>query len=220
VRIRALLPLSGIAFVVLIVVGLAVGGSSPAPDAPADEVVSFYSDNENRARTGTWFFAFAMPFLPLFASSLAGLQRPEGQDSRVVWRRVLLVGAAIMSAMLGAAITTNLALADSGTDTEIAPEVMQALNVIAGHVVYALLPAAGTMMLGAAGWLLGRERVEGWLGWAALVLGIGLFVPFIGVLALILSFVWIIVVSIILLRAGAAGPLLGDARSRTTESSS
>jgi hypothetical protein len=64
---------------------------------------------------------------------------------------------------------------------------MQALNVIASYVVYALLPATGTMMLGAAAWLLGRARVQGWLGWAALVLGFGLFMPFIGVLALILS---------------------------------
>ena len=115
-----------------------------------------------------------------------------------------------MSATLGVAITTQLALADS-TETQIAPEVMQALNVIAGYVVYALLPATGTMMLGAAGWLLGRERVQGWLGWAALVLGIGLFVPFIGVLALILSLVWITVASITLFRARAAGPMLAPA---------
>jgi hypothetical protein len=208
VRIRALLPLSGIAFVVLTVIGLFVAGSSPSPDASADEVVSFYSDNENRARTGVWFFAFGMPFLLLFVSSLAGTQRPEGQGSRVVWRRLLLAGAAIMSAMFGVAITTQLALADSSTETQIAPEVMQALNVIASYVVYALLPATGTMMLGAAGWLLGRERVQGWLGWAALVLGVGLFVPFIGVLALILSLVWIIVASITLFRARAAGPML------------
>jgi hypothetical protein len=206
-----LLPLSGIAFVALAVIGVAVGGSSPSPDAAADEVLSFYRDNENRARAGIWFFAFAMPFLPLFASSLAGLQRPEGLDSRVVWRRLLLVGAAIMSATLGVAITTQLALADSSTETQIAPEVMQALNVIAGYVVYALLPATGTMMLGAAGWLLGRERLHGWLGWAALVLGIGLFVPFFGVLALILSLVWIIVVSVTLFRARAGGPMLASA---------
>ncbi len=207
---RALLPLSGVAFVVLTVIGLAVAGSTPAPDASTDEVVSFYRDNENRARAGIWFFAFAMPFLPLFASSVAGVQRPEGQGARVVWRRLLLAGAAIMSAMLGVAIIAQLALADS-TDAEIAPEVMQALNVIAGYVVYALLPAAGTMMLGAAGWLLGREGVQGWLGWAALVLGVVLFVPFIGVLALVLSLVWIVVASIALFRAGAAVPKLAPA---------
>jgi hypothetical protein len=202
-----LLPLSGIVFVALTVIGVVISGSSPAPDASADEVVSFWADHENRARTGIWFFAFAMPFLPLFASSLAGLQRPEGQHSRVVWRRLLLSGAAIMSATLGVAITTQLALADSSTETQIAPEVMQALNLIASYVVYALLPATGTMMLGAAGWLLGGDRVHGWLGWAALVLGVGLFVPFIGVLALILSLVWIIVASITLFRARAAAPM-------------
>jgi len=211
VRKRALLPLSGIAFVLFSVIAVVISGATPAPDAPADEVVSFYRDNENRARSGTWFFAFAMPFLPVFASCLAGFQRPEGQDSRVVWRRLLLAGAAIMSATLGVAITTQLALADSSTETQIAPEVMQALNVMAGYVVYALLPATGTMMLGAAGWLLGRERVHGWLGWAALVLGICLFVPFIGVLALILSLVWIIVASVTLFRAGAAEPTLAPA---------
>jgi hypothetical protein len=211
VRISALLPLSGIVFVVLTVIGLAVVGSSLSPDAAADEVVSFYRDNENRARTGIWFFAFAMPFLPLFASSLAGLQRSEEQDSRAVWRRLLLIGAAIMSATLGGAIIAQLALADSGTESRIAPEVMQTLNVIAGYVVYALLPATGTMMLGAAGWLLGRERVLGWLGWAALVLGIGLFMPFFGVLAFILSLLWIIVASITLFRARPPGHMPASA---------
>jgi hypothetical protein len=205
-----LLPLSGVAFVVLTVIGLVVMGSTPAPDAPADEVVSFYRDNENRARAGIWFFAFAMPFLVLFATSLAELQRPEGQDPRVVWRRLLLAGATIMSATLGVSIIAHLALADS-TEPEIAPEVMQALNVIGDYVVYALLPATGTMMLGAAGWLHGRERVLGWLGWAALVLGIGLFVPFIGVLAFILSLLWILVASITLFRTRAAEPALAPA---------
>ena len=89
--------------------------------------------------------------------------------------------------------------------------VMQALNVIADYVVYALLPATGTMMLGAAGWLLGRDRALGWLGWAALVLGVGLFVPFIGVLAFILSLLWIIVASITLFRTRAAEPALAPA---------
>ena len=210
-RLHALLPLSGIAFVALVVIGLGVSGSAPSPDAPTDEVVAYYRANENRARAGIWFFAIAMPFLPLFASSLAGLQRPEGDDTRVVWRRLLLVGAAIVSAMIGVAIIAQLALADSSAETRITPEVMQALNVILGHVVYALLPAMGTMMLGAAGWLLGRERVHGWMGRLAGVLGVGLFVPFIGVLALLLSLVWIIVTSMTLFRARAGEPMFAPA---------
>ena len=52
-----------------------------------------------------------------------------------------------------------------------ARQVPNALRAIAEHSVVrsASRPATGTMMLGAAGWLLGRERVQGWLGWAALV---------------------------------------------------
>jgi hypothetical protein len=58
--------------------------------------------------------------------------RPGCRQQRVDWRRLLLAGAAIMSATLGVAITTQLALADS-TGPEIAPEVMQALNDVASN---------------------------------------------------------------------------------------
>jgi hypothetical protein len=40
-----------------------------------------------------------------------------------------------------------------------------------------------------------------WLGWAAPVLGVGLFVPFVGFLALLLSAVWIVVAGVALFRA-------------------
>jgi hypothetical protein len=211
VRVGGLLPLSGTAFVVFVVIGLVVSGGTPSPDAATDEVLAYYRDNEDRARAGIWFFAIAMALLPLFACSLAGLQRPEGPDSRAVWRRLLLIGAAIVSATIGGAIIAQLALADSGAESQIAPEVMQALNVVHGHVVYALLPATGTMMLGAAGWLLGREGVHGWLGRAALVLGLVLLVPFVAVLAFLLTLVWIIVASITLFRARAGEQTLAPA---------
>jgi lysophospholipase L1-like esterase len=51
------------------------------------------------------------------------------------------------------------------------------------------------MMLGAAGTLLARAGSR-WLAWAALVLGIALFVPIADLLAFLLTGVWIIVVSI------------------------
>jgi hypothetical protein len=40
-----------------------------------------------------------MPFLPLFASSLAGLQRPEGQDSRVVCETAIPITARTTNAI-------------------------------------------------------------------------------------------------------------------------
>jgi hypothetical protein len=63
------------------------------------------------------------------------------------------------------------------------------------------------MMLGAGGSLLARTRprtrLYRWLGWAALVLGIALFIPFVDFVALLLSGVWIIVTSVMLFRERA-----------------
>jgi hypothetical protein len=64
--------------------------------------------------------------------------------------------------------------------------------------------AFGVMMLGAAGCVITRARAHVWLGWAALVIGIALFIPFADFFALILMLVWIIVVSIILARGSWA----------------
>lgn len=56
------------------------------------------------------------------------------------------------------------------------------------------------MMLGAAGSLLGTARGYRWLGWAALVLGIALFIPFADFFALLLTLIWIIVTSVMAFR--------------------
>jgi hypothetical protein len=211
VRIRGLLPLSGIVFIVLLVLGLALAGSTPDPEASASEVAAFYGDNETRQRLATFVFALSIPFLLVFASSLAGLKSQRDPRHRRIWRRMLLAGSIFASATLGVLVATHLSLAD-GANGDISPDALQALNLLDGHVVYALLPAFGVMMLGAAGWLIGEERVQGWLGWAALVLSVGLFVPFVGFFALLLSAVWIVVASIALFRVGE--PSLGTAMGR------
>ena len=65
----------------------------------------------------------------------------------------------------------------------------------------------GVMMLGAAGCLLTRAGSYRWLGWIAVVLGIALFIPFADFIALILTLIWILVVSVLLFRhATAAQP--------------
>ena len=196
-RITRLLPLSGIAFVALIVLSIALGGGTPDPAAPAQEVASFYEEELIRQRLAAFVLAASMPFLLFFASSLAGFRWPGDPDARVAWRQVFLGGSVIAAATIAIGVLTRLALAN-GADGGAAPEGLQALNVVDSHVVYALVASFGVMMLGAAGWLLGRERIYGWLGWVALALGVALFLPFLGVLALLLSAVWIVIASVAL----------------------
>lgn len=194
-----LLPLSGVLFVVLVVLSIVFAGATPDTDAPAAEVASFYDDEQDRQRLAAFALAASIPFLLIFASSLAGFRRPGDVQSRAVWRRVLLGGSIVAAAMIAVSVLTHLALTD-GADREVAPDGLQALNALDGHVLYAFIAAIGVMMLGAAGWFVGREGIHGWLGWAALVLGIGLFIPFVAFLPLLLSGVWIIVASIALFR--------------------
>ena len=199
-RIARLLPLSGIAFVALVVLSIGAGGGTPDPAAPAEEVLAFYEDEIGRQRLAAYVLAASMPFLLFFASSLAAFRWPGDPDARPAWRRVFLGGSVIAAATIAIGVLTRLALA-SGADGGTTAEGLQALNVLDSHVVYALVASFGVMMLGAAGCLLGREGVHGWLGWIALALGVALFLPFLGVLALLLSALWIIATSVALFAA-------------------
>jgi hypothetical protein len=61
-------------------------------------------------------------------------------------------------------------------------------------------------MLAAAGAALTVARLlPRWLGWAALVLGVALFIPFADFFALLLTLIWILVVSVMLGRSGDVG---------------
>jgi hypothetical protein len=197
------LPLSGVVFVVLVVLSMALAGATPDTDAPGSEVASFYSDEQTRQRLATFVLAVSIPFLLFFTSSLAGLRSPADSRSRTVWRRVLLGGSIVAAATVAVGVLTHLALTD-GADRGVSPQGLQALNELDGHVPYAFITAFGVMLLGAAGWLLRREGIHGWLGWAALVLGVGLFVPFVAFIPLLLSGLWIIVASVALFRSALA----------------
>ena len=196
------LPLSGIVFVVLLVVAIVgIGGDTPDTDASGAEVASFYAEQTVRQVLGAFLLTATVPFLLLFAGSVARLAWPTEMPSRVIWRRVLLGGSFVLGSVLMVPAWTHFALADAG-DQELSPAAMEALNAVDGNGWLPANAALGVMMLGAAGWLLGRDRIYGWLGWAALVLGIALFVPYADFFALILSLLWIIVASVVLYRSG------------------
>ncbi|MDQ3993692.1 MAG: hypothetical protein M3265_02720 [Actinomycetota bacterium] len=198
------LPLSGIVFVALLLVAI-VGliGSTPSTDDPAAEIASFYDEESVRQGAAAFVLAATVPFLLLFAISLARLARSADVVSWEIWRRLLLGGSFILGAVIMLMALIHFALADGGND--IAPAAVQALNLLDGSFWVAANPALGVMMLGAAGVLLQRTRMPRWLGWAALVFGVALFIPFADFIALLLSLLWIIVLSVLLFRAPGEG---------------
>jgi hypothetical protein len=203
--VRRLLPLSGVAFVVIGVVAILIGGlDSPSSDASTTEVLDFYDDNEVANFIAVFVLAASTPFLVFFGATLAAASS-EGGERRTVWEHVLIGGAALQAGILLMMATLHFALVDGANQDDVSAEAVQALNVIDGNTWVAFNAGFGIFMLGVAGCLLGRVRpLPAWLAWAALVLGICLFIPFADFIALLLTLLWIIVASILLFRAAPA----------------
>jgi hypothetical protein len=200
------LPLSGVVFVVLmLVVIVGFSGDTPGTGDSAAEIASFYDDESVRQGVAAFLLAATVPFLLLFATVLAGLATGTGRVSREIWRRMLLGGSFILGAIIMVMAMIHFALADGADD--VAPAALQALNLLDGNFWVAANPALGVMMLGAAGWLLGRVGNYNVLGWIALVLGIALFIPYADFFALLLSLLWIIVTSVLLYRSPQQEPV-------------
>jgi hypothetical protein len=195
---RRLLPLSGLVFVVLALVAVVgLGGDTPESNAPGTEVASFYDENQVQQAIGAFVFVASIPFLVFFAASIATAVR--GAGARGVWEYVLVGGSVLTGATLAILSGVIFAKTDGATN-DASPEALQALNLIDGNGWVAFNGGFGVMMLGAAGCLISRAGSYRWLGWIALVLGVALFIPFADFIALLLTLIWIVVVSIMLFR--------------------
>jgi hypothetical protein len=195
---RRLLPLSGIVYVVLAFAGpVAIGQSTPDTSDSGSKIIAFYSAHNAQQALAAFVLAASVPFLIAFAASLATRLWPN--DHRPVWELVLIAGAAMTGAIVAALAWVHFALADAG-DNGIGAAGAQALNELDNNFWMAANPCLGVMLLGAAGSILASQWGRRWIGWAALIIGIAVFIPFADFFALLLSFVWVIVVAIVLYR--------------------
>ena len=194
-----LLPLSGAAFVILILANvIVVGSDTPDSETSAAKVASYYQAHDTREIVGAFVFAATVPLILFFGAALALASWPTAAGRRPVWQVVLVAGSALTALAFLVAATIHFALADAA-DT-VTASTLQGINVIDGDIWILFNSALGVMMLGAAGSLIPSAKPYRLLGWIALVLGIALFIPFADFFALLLSGIWIIVVSIMLFR--------------------
>jgi hypothetical protein len=199
-------PLTGVVFVVLLVIGfIPVGGDTPSLDDSASKITSFYADHQGKEIAAVIIVSLAALFLALFAVALRDYLRGGDQTSDF-WPTVALVGGAVGVAGLLVAVGTHLALVDGG-DKKIDPAAMVAINAIDNDNFFAFSLPIGIMLLGAAGaTLTGGADLPKWLAWVAVVLFVVFFTPA-GFASFALSGIWIIIASIVMYRrAGAARP--------------
>lgn len=189
-NLKRLTPLSGIVFVVLVIVAFVpLGGSTPDSNATGAELASFYDEHTVRQGVAAFVLAASVPFLVAFGIGLAA-SVTRGAQRIVAWERALVAGTIVAGAATLVMAFAHFALVDAA-DQKLSPAALEALNALDSNSWIAFNGALGVMMLGAAGLLLSARVLRG-LAWTALALGIGLFVPFADFVAMGLSGVWVL----------------------------
>ena len=191
---RWLVPLTGLLFVVLAVVGSLIGGEPKEASNPAEEIVAHYVDNKSSILFGAAILGVACVALVFFASYLRTvLRRSEGEGGML--SPLTLVGAAIMAVGLAIDVTILFAIAEAADDIEPASvQTLQALwdndfmPIAVGMVVFLLSSGIAIARYGA---------LPRWLGWVAIVLAVVGMTP-IGFVAFLAGGLWIAVVSVML----------------------
>jgi hypothetical protein len=206
-----LLALSGLGFVVLVLLAFGVlGGDTPGSGESASKIRSFYVSHENRETVAAFVLAASSFLIACFGVTLALAARPVGEPGLGFWQIVLAAGSAIAGALWILTAVVHFALTDAANSARVGGGALQALNVLDADTWVAFNAGLGVMMLGAAGSLVPMTGAFRILGWIALLAGIALFIPFADFVALIVTGLWLITASIVLFRrASATTPALG-----------
>jgi len=197
----ALVPLTGVLFVVFTVVGLLLGGEAPDADAPVDEVVEYWVDNEGAMFAGSILEVFGAISLVFFAASL---RRTLGRRERTgILSLAAMGGGIVASAGIGVDAAIRFAAADIADADTLDPAVLQTFNAFWANFFFPMVVGLFALILATSLSALTTRVLPVWLGWVGIVLCIALATPA-GFIAFIVSALWILIVSVMLWRHEAA----------------
>jgi hypothetical protein len=200
---QRLAPLTGVVFVVLVVVAIVVGGETPDNDDSLQSIVAFWKDNKDSQLISDLIATWGIVFFVWFAASVRSVLRlAEAGPARL---SALSFGGAIIGAV-GLLSTTSLNFAAADSADDVSPGVTHTLTVLSNEFFLPIAAGYAIFFL-ATGLLAVRTAVlPAWLGWLALVIGVVCVTP-VGFFALLVGLVWILIVSVMLyLRTGQPAP--------------
>jgi hypothetical protein len=193
-RLARLAPLSGVLFVGLLIASFIVGGEVPDSDAPTDEVVSFWIDNDDANIISALLGALAAVSLTWFGGSVrVALRRAEGDPGRLA----ALAFGGFLFAAVGGSIFSGLQFSAAETAGEVPDEVTQTLSVLNSDMFATFIVGVIIAFLASAVTILRFGGLPRWLGYVAILIAV-LGVTPAGFGAFIAAGVWILVVSVLL----------------------
>jgi hypothetical protein len=195
-------PLTGIGFVLLVIVAVIVGGETPDANDGLVKVVNYWKDNQDQAIASAIIAAISSVFLLWFAGVLrAVLAVAEGAPARLA---NTAFGGAIVGA-IGWLLLIGFTFVAADTADDVAPQVTQTFSVLQADFFFPLAGGFAVFLLASGLAVVRTAALPSWLGWSALVLGVLCVTPA-GFFAILAMLIWVAIVSVMLFMATSAAP--------------
>ena len=189
-----LVPLTGVGFVVVAIIGFIVGGEPKDASHPASEIVDWYIDNKDSVEIGAFIGVAATVLLVFFGAYLRNVLRAAAGGTDML-SLVSFIGVVVVA--VGFAIDTTILIALAERADDIDPIAVQSLQALWDNDFVPI--ALGILLfLWATGISVVRSgALPKWIGWIMILLGIVALTP-IGFASFIGTAVLILVISILL----------------------
>lgn len=197
-----LVPLTGVAFVVIAIISFIVGGQPKDASHPATEIVNWYLDHKDSVEVSAFIGVAATVLLVFFGAYLRDVLRAAAGGADLL-SLVSFIGIVVVA--VGFAVDTTIQLAIAERADDIDPIAVQALQALWDNDFVPI--ALGVLLfLWATGISVIRTgALPKWIGWIMILLGILALTP-IGFVAFLGTALLILLISILLsvrARAGA-----------------
>lgn len=197
-----LAPLTGVAFVVLLIVGFTIGGEPPdVTDDSAKEIVDFYVDNKDTLFIGAALEAIAATLFVFFGGYLRRVLL-DGEGEGGILSSIAFAGVIIFATGIAIDSTITFALAETADDID--PVAAQTLSALYSNDFIVFGVGLQTFMLATGLSALRHGSLPKWIGAIAILLAIIMVTP-IGFAGFLGSGVLVLILSVLLAVRERAG---------------
>lgn len=189
-----LAPLTGVAFIVVGIIGFNIGGEPEGADKPVKEIVGFYVDNKDSVQVGAILSVVAGVLLIFFGAHLRKVLRMSASEGEAL---SLVAFAGLVVVAIGFAIDATILIALAETADDIDPTAVQALQALYDNDFLPIVLGTSAFLWATGISVIRSGVLPRWLGWVMILLGIVSVTP-IGFVGAIGAAILVLVISILL----------------------
>jgi hypothetical protein len=184
--------LAGPLFLLLLIAGLALSGSTPGESSSGQKVIAHYGDNEGKAYAAVFLVGPAVAVLMVFIGRFrTALGRGIGAPGKILQNGAILYGAGLLIANifeLGVVVASHNKLTAAA----------ETINVLNNDAWIPTAIGMAVLLFGAGLAVLRTRVLPRWLGWVAVVIGVLSLLGPGGFLGFFVGPIWLAVAAVML----------------------